>query len=87
MFSQAAGTAQFVPFRSLAKTRCWSRATIAWALTQALAGYACAHVLAVAGSYTLLFSLGAVALLAALALELVVWARRPAPVARACSTG
>ncbi len=69
------------------QTRCWSRATIAWALTQALAGYACAHVLAVAGSYTLLFSLGAVALLAALALELAVWARRPARVARACSTG
>lgn len=69
------------------QTRCWSHATIAWALAQALAGYACAHVLAVAGSYALLFSLGAVALLAALALELAVWVRRPARVAPACSTG
>jgi len=69
------------------QTRCWSRATIAWALTQALAGYACAHVLALAGSYALLFSLGALALLAAFALDLAVWARRPARIARACSTG
>ncbi len=69
------------------QSRCWSHATIAWALAQALAGYACAHALAVAGSYALLFSLGALALLAALTLDLMVWARRPAPVARACSPG
>ncbi|HUN49287.1 MAG TPA: YbfB/YjiJ family MFS transporter [Stellaceae bacterium] len=64
--------------------RCWSQATTAWALTQAAAGYASAHVLAVAGSYALLFSLGALALLAALALELgTAWTRRPV----LCTTG
>ncbi|HTZ78083.1 MAG TPA: YbfB/YjiJ family MFS transporter [Stellaceae bacterium] len=72
---------ELVPDAAL-QGRCWSHATTAWALAQALAGYACARALTTAGSYALLFSLGACALLAALFLELATSVRRPVASAR-----
>lgn len=64
-----------------AQRRAWAAATIAFALGQAVAGYALSALLVRTDSFTLLFALGAGAIGAALAIDLRSGgARRPAPV-------
>jgi predicted MFS family arabinose efflux permease len=53
-----------------ARTAAWSRATVAFALGQAVAGYGLSFVYARTGDYALLFTLGGLALVLALAIDL-----------------
>lgn len=60
-----------------AQNHAWSRATTAFALFQALAGYAYSYLYAVShGNYTLLFVIGGVAVVVALVLDLIPAGRR-----------
>ena len=59
----------------------WGRATFAFALMQAVAGFGCSVLFDWQGSYTLLFATGAAAALAALAVDLL-WPRRRKPAGR-----
>ncbi|WP_048859715.1 hypothetical protein, partial [Acidisphaera rubrifaciens] len=54
----------------------WAAATIAFALGQAVAGYALSALLVRTGSFTLLFALGAGAILAALSIDLLAGGAR-----------
>ena len=54
------------------RTAAWSRATAAFALGMAVAGYGLSFVYARTGDYAILFTLGAGAILLALAIDLVV---------------
>jgi predicted MFS family arabinose efflux permease len=60
------------------RTAAWSRATAAFALGQAVAGYGLSFVYARTGDYATLFSLGAAAIAVALAIDLTVGRARPA---------
>jgi predicted MFS family arabinose efflux permease len=60
-----------------AHTAAWGRATTAFALGQAAAGYGLSFVYARTGDYATLFALGAAALAAALAIDFTVGRARP----------
>jgi hypothetical protein len=59
------------------RTAAWSRATAAFALGQAAAGYGLSFVYARTGDYATLFALGAVAIAVALAIDVTVGRARP----------
>jgi predicted MFS family arabinose efflux permease len=59
------------------RTAAWSRATVAFALGQAAAGYGLSFVYARTGDYATLFALGAGALALALAIDFTVGRARP----------
>lgn len=63
---------EMVPVDAAARTVAWSRATAAFALGQAVAGYGLSFVYARTADYALLFALGAAALALALAIDLAV---------------
>jgi predicted MFS family arabinose efflux permease len=63
---------ELVPPVGHAQRIAWSRATTGFALGQALGAYGFSYLFARGGGYTLLFTLGAAALVLALALELAV---------------
>jgi predicted MFS family arabinose efflux permease len=61
---------ELLPGRTAAQAGAWARATIAFALLQAVAAYALSFVFARTGDYAVLFAAGGAALLLALAIDL-----------------
>ena len=61
---------ELLPGRPAAQAGAWGRATIAFALLQAIAAYALSFVFARTGDYAVLFAVGGAALLLALAIDL-----------------
>ncbi len=61
---------ELLPGRTAAQASAWARATIAFALLQAIAAYALSFVFARTGDYAVLFAVGGAALLLALAIDL-----------------
>ena len=60
----------------------WTKATVGFALCQAVAAYALSFIFDVSGhAYALLFAIGTVAILAALAVDLATSRRRKAAIA------
>lgn len=67
---------ELLPHHPAQQKAAWSRATISFAVLQAVAAYAMSYLFARTGSYAVLFVGGGVALLAALAIDLALARRR-----------
>jgi hypothetical protein len=63
---------ELLPHRPAEQKRAWSRATVSFAVLQAIAAYAMSFLFSRSGSYLPLFICGSLALLVALAIDLVL---------------
>ncbi|UGB45451.1 MFS transporter [Frateuria edaphi] len=77
---------ELLPHHPAQQKAAWSRATISFAVLQAVAAYAMSYLFAHTGNYAVLFICGSVALLAALSIDVVLVWRQKLPLARPSGT-